>query len=101
MSHVDINFYPVLIADKAHFNKVVKEIYLNLLLNNPKPDDMSKSIYFVCLAIEILERMGNTYPTQEEIDGVESMVKRFFHRKSMKVYFRETHAPLASHVTSL
>ncbi len=46
----------------------------------PKPATMKKSQYVNYLAIQLLEEMGNDYPSQQEIDLVESLVARYWNK---------------------
>lgn len=66
---------------------MVNDILISIFPDNPRPQNMSKSIYFVFLAIQILEKMGNIFPTQKEIDSVERLVKRFLNNQSKKTQF--------------
>ena len=77
MCNLEINFYPILINQREHFTKMVNDILISIFPDNPRPQEMSKSVYFVFLAIQVLEKLGNTYPSQEEIDSMELLVKRF------------------------
>ncbi|HVV67487.1 MAG TPA: hypothetical protein VHE99_00380 [Gammaproteobacteria bacterium] len=54
---------------------LVKKFYDEIAEYESKPEDMSKSLYFTCLAIRFLENMGNKFPSQTEIDVVESIIK--------------------------
>lgn len=63
--------------------------YLVILREEPKDPSMSKSLYLTCLAIRVLEKMGNTYPSQDEIDAVEAIMKRFQARKLIKALSQE------------
>lgn len=36
------------------------------------------------LTLEMLEKLGNTYPSQKEIDSLETLLKRFSRRKETK-----------------
>ena len=61
------------------------KLYLNAVAKEPKPEDMSKSLYLTCLALGTFERLGNKFPTQEEIDVIEGAFKRFSRRKSVEI----------------
>jgi CheY-like chemotaxis protein len=61
--------------------QVLLNHYVVAIKNAPKPDNMSKSQYFNYLAIQLLEEMGNEFPTQVAIDYVESFIKRYSRRK--------------------
>ncbi|HVV69411.1 MAG TPA: hypothetical protein VHE99_10345 [Gammaproteobacteria bacterium] len=56
-------------------------LYLEAKENNPKSEDISHSLYLTILAIDILERIGNTMPTQAEIDCIELHIKRYTKKK--------------------
>lgn len=66
---------------------VLMNLFTNELKENPKDESMSKSTYMTVLTIGILEKLGNKFPTQKEIDFVESCLKRYGNRKSIKVMF--------------
>ncbi|HVV69206.1 MAG TPA: hypothetical protein VG895_00090 [Patescibacteria group bacterium] len=66
---------------------VLMQLFLHLLERNPKPQKMSKTIYRVCLAIQILEMIGNKFPQQIEIDSIELMLRRFSNRKLARSAF--------------
>ncbi len=75
--------------NSAEFESVLMKHFLNILQQQPKPQNMSKSIYFTCTAISILEQMGNKFPSQVEIDMVELNIKRYSLRKSTKPIFMQ------------
>lgn len=58
----------------------------SLLKANPKPKKLSQSIYLTCLAVQLLEKLENRFPTQKETDATEGVLKRYRHRKFLKVY---------------
>lgn len=58
--------------------------YLSVAKEEPKDPSMSKSLYLTCLSIRVLEKMGNTYPSQDEIDAVETLIKRFQRNSAIK-----------------
>ncbi|HVV69638.1 MAG TPA: response regulator [Patescibacteria group bacterium] len=62
--------------------QVLLDYYAVAIKNAPKPDGMSKSQYFNYLAIQLLEEMGNKFPTQVAIDCVESFIKRLNRRNN-------------------
>ncbi len=72
------------------------QLYLFATENDPKPQHISKSLYLTCLSIAILEQIGNKMPMQAEIDFIESSLKRFSRRKSVKIHFKN--AVLASNI---
>ncbi len=76
-------------------------LYLDLLKENPKSNEMSKSIYHVCLAIAILERIGNRFPTQKQIDAVEYLIKSFNRKKSAKTLFGNLVTADFNYITAL
>ncbi|HVV67426.1 MAG TPA: hypothetical protein VHE99_00075 [Gammaproteobacteria bacterium] len=55
----------------------------------PQPALMKKSQYANYLAIQILEEVNNHYPTQAEIDLIESLVLR--HLNSERMPKRQSH----------
>ncbi len=59
------------------------ELYEEIISKDFKPEDMSKSLYVTCLAIQVHEHMGNNSPTQFEIDLVEAHLKRFMRRSTL------------------
>ncbi len=69
-------------------DQILIKLFYNELKENPKPKSISKSIYLTMLTIGILEKLGNKFPTQKEIDFVESCLKRYGSRKSVKVFFK-------------
>ncbi|HVV67622.1 MAG TPA: hypothetical protein VHE99_01090 [Gammaproteobacteria bacterium] len=68
---------------------ILFDLYKQILQEEPKSEDMSQSLYLTCVAIRILEKTGNSYPSQVEIDAVEASIKRYSNRKSMKLVFKK------------
>ena len=66
------------------------ELFLSTLMSNPKPKNMTKSVYMVYLAIQMLENMGNIFPSQKEISAMELIIKRYSNRKSSKDIFNKS-----------
>lgn len=64
------------------------EMFENLLKTNPKPKTFSQSTYLTCLAIQLLEQLGNRYPSQKDIDAIETRIKRFSKRKFLKDVYK-------------
>ncbi len=62
----------------------ILEIYLKTIAKEPKPDLISDSLYRTCIAISILEQTGNNFPSQIEIDYIESYVKRQSRKTALK-----------------
>ncbi len=58
------------------------QFYLSAVKKEPKPEDMSLSLYLTCMALQIFEQFGNKFPTQEEIDVIEKAFKRYSRRKT-------------------
>ncbi len=77
-------------------DKLLVQLFVKELMENPRPVDTSKSLYFMMSAIKILEKLGNTMPIQEEIDFIESCLKRYGSRKNVKVYL--SNQPTHCHV---
>ena len=48
----------------------------------PKPATMKRSQYVNYLAIQLLEEIGNDYPSQAEIDLIESLVLRYLNNEN-------------------
>lgn len=78
------NFNDLIIKNCQPSDDQLLSLYLNAIANEPKPDDISKSLYLTCLALQACEQLGNKFPTQEEIDVVEKAFKRFSRRKSVE-----------------
>jgi hypothetical protein len=49
----------------------------------PKPATMKRSQYVNYLAIQLLEEIGNDYPSQAEIDLIESLALRYLNNADM------------------
>ncbi len=64
-------------AFQAALHNILWNNYLGVIKEEPKDPAMSKSLYLTCVALRILEKMGNTYPSQDEISAVETIVKCF------------------------
>ena len=65
------------------------DLYLEMRKLEPKSEDMSESLYLMCLTLQMLEKSGNKFPTQEEIDHLESTLKRFNRRKAVKLSIKK------------
>lgn len=76
-------------------------LYLDLLKENPRTNDMSKSIYHVCIAIALLERIGNKFPTQKQIDAVEYLIRSFNRKKTTKILFDNLISADFTYITAL
>ncbi|HVV67961.1 MAG TPA: hypothetical protein VHE99_02835 [Gammaproteobacteria bacterium] len=59
------------------------QMYLEMKIRDPKTEEMSTSLYLTCITIQILEELGNKFPTQDEIDSVEAQIIRFHRRKEL------------------
>ncbi|HVV68697.1 MAG TPA: hypothetical protein VG895_05565 [Patescibacteria group bacterium] len=68
---------------------ILFDLYKQVLKEEPKSEDMSQSLYLTCVAIRILEKTGNSFPSQVEIDAVEANVKRYSNRKSIKLSLKK------------
>ncbi len=60
------------------------EMFIKLLEINPKPERFNRSVYLTWLAIQLLENLGNKFPSQKEIDATEQILKRYSNRKFIK-----------------
>lgn len=68
-------------------NGLYLKLFIEILKKETKPEGFSKTVYLTMLAIRVLEQIGNRFPTQAEIDVVESILKRFSNRKTVKPIF--------------
>jgi hypothetical protein len=78
------NFENVIIKQSQSSDDQLLSLYLNAIAKEPKPEDMSKSLYLTCLTLETFEQIGNKFPTQKQIDDVEKAFKRYSKRKSVE-----------------
>lgn len=58
--------------------------YIHSVKDNPQPEGVSKSLYLTMLTLQVLEKLGNTHPTQIEIDRMELILSRISKRKSVQ-----------------
>lgn len=73
----------------GNLENVVEKFYINAIENDPQPEGVSKSIYLIMLTTEVLEQLGNSQPTQKEIDVMEAMLKRISRRKLIKSHLKQ------------
>ena len=78
------NFKQVIIKHSQSSDDRLLGFYLNAVAKEPKPEDMTKSLYLTCLALQTFEQIGNKFPTQKEIDDMEKAFKRYSKRKSVE-----------------
>ncbi len=71
-------------------DEISMKLYLDLLKNEAKPEGISKAVYLAYLSIQVLEKKGNYFPSQEEIDVVEGIIKHFNKSKLVKLTFRNS-----------
>jgi hypothetical protein len=65
------------------------KIYGDLIKDYPKPKKVSSSVYLICLAIKLLENLGNQFPSQKEIDAIQAILKKYNRYKEIKVIFKK------------
>ncbi|HVV69456.1 MAG TPA: hypothetical protein VHE99_10580 [Gammaproteobacteria bacterium] len=55
---------------------------VDIIRDNPKPKYMLwELLYFTIISITLLEQMGNSLPSEKEIEDVEVIIKKCMHKR--------------------
>jgi hypothetical protein len=81
--NIQNQFEKLIVKFHRQDDEILLKSYLAAIRKQPKPADMSQSLYLTCLALHMLEESGNPFPTQEEINVVEKAFKRYSRRKTL------------------